>query len=503
MAWFPVAAVRASCGRAGWIMRRIASVERTAYPRFKRTITSRELHDSFTPGPSEVAWARGKARSPEHLLALVVLLKSFQRLGYFPGLDEVPELVVGHVRGLLGLEECVQPRHDADRTLRHHRTIIRERLGVECDKEKARQIASAAIYEAVQTKDNPADLINVALEMLVRRRLELPGYTTLDAMASTIRTEVNTGFFETIAGRVDAASTARVLGLLRVVPGSRSRFDELKRPAKAPSVSHLREHLAYLDKLELLGPTADWLEGMPPGKVEHFAGQARVLDAAELGKVGVVKRTALLVCLLHMAKVRARDELVTMLCKRMARITKKAKEDLEKIHQRHRAESERLLAVLGEVLEAAKGAVGFDSDSVTLPTSLRKKNAVDAACGKAVLEKLEEAGGLAKLSEDHELVSAHHGDNYFPLMWRHFKSHRKVLFDLAEVLEMESVSAEGTVLETVEFCLAMRHRTSQWAPMAYTVEKEDGTKETKTVSAEFASQRVFGRGFPPTARYAR
>lgn len=54
-----------------------------------------------------------------------------------------------------------------------------------------------------------------------------------------------------------------------------------------------REHLAHLDKLELLGPTAKWLKGVPPGKVEHFAGQARVLDAAELGKVGVVKKTAL------------------------------------------------------------------------------------------------------------------------------------------------------------------------------------------------------------------
>ncbi|MGW3622532.1 DUF4158 domain-containing protein [Streptomyces sp. NPDC000880] len=70
-------------------MRRMASVERTAYPRFKRTVSSRELHESFTPGPSEVAWARGKARSAEHVLALVVLLKSYQKLGYFPDLAEV------------------------------------------------------------------------------------------------------------------------------------------------------------------------------------------------------------------------------------------------------------------------------------------------------------------------------------------------------------------------------------------------------------------------------
>jgi TnpA family transposase len=470
-------------------MRRMASVERTAYPRFKRTITSRELHESFTPGLSEVAWARGKARSPEHLLALVVLLKSFQKLGYFPDLGEVPELVVGHVCGLLGLDEGVGPRHDSTRTAARQRDFVRERLGVECDKEKAREIASAAMHEAVLTKDNPADLINVALETLVKKRLELPGYTTLDEMASAIRTEVNSKFFEMIASRIDEVDTTRVLGLLRVVAGSRSRFDELKRPAKAPSVSHLREHLEYLDKLELLGPTAKWLEGIPPGKVEHFAGQARVLDAAELSKVGVVKRTALLVSLLHMAKVRARDELVTMLCKRMTRIIKKGKEDLEKIRERHRAETERLIAVLGEVLEAAKEAVGFDGESLTpLPTSERKLNEVHQSCGQAVLERLEKAGGLAKLSEDHELVSAHHGDNFAPLLWRHFKSHRKVLLDLTEVLTMVSTSADGTVLEAVEFCQAMRNRSAKWVPTTYTVTAEDGAEVTKTVCAEFASQ---------------
>lgn len=52
-------------------------MERTAYPRFKRTISSCESYDPFAPGPSEVEWTRGKARSGEHLAALVVLLKSF------------------------------------------------------------------------------------------------------------------------------------------------------------------------------------------------------------------------------------------------------------------------------------------------------------------------------------------------------------------------------------------------------------------------------------------
>ena len=40
-----------------------------------------------------------------------------------------------------------------------------------------RAVAEQAIRTAVRTKDNPADLINVALEELVRAWWELPGYT--------------------------------------------------------------------------------------------------------------------------------------------------------------------------------------------------------------------------------------------------------------------------------------------------------------------------------------
>jgi hypothetical protein len=46
-----------------------------AYPRFKRAVPARELHEAFTPTAGEIAWAREQTRTPEHLLALVVLLK--------------------------------------------------------------------------------------------------------------------------------------------------------------------------------------------------------------------------------------------------------------------------------------------------------------------------------------------------------------------------------------------------------------------------------------------
>jgi len=62
---------------------------------FKQMITSRELAGSFTPSDEAIAWARDNTATDPHLLALAVWLKSYQRLGYFPKLDEVPEIVVG------------------------------------------------------------------------------------------------------------------------------------------------------------------------------------------------------------------------------------------------------------------------------------------------------------------------------------------------------------------------------------------------------------------------
>jgi hypothetical protein len=55
----------------------LASIDRTAYPRFKRVVSPRELAEAFTPTTDEVAWARGKTQNDQHLLVLVVRLKSY------------------------------------------------------------------------------------------------------------------------------------------------------------------------------------------------------------------------------------------------------------------------------------------------------------------------------------------------------------------------------------------------------------------------------------------
>ncbi len=174
----------------------MTSIERTAYPRFKRFLSARELDVFYTPQPEEIAWARGQARSDEHLLALMVQVKCFSRMGYFPRLEDVPDVVVGHIRRDLGLGEDVGAVYDSARTRGAHRTLIRRRSEIVSDMPAARAVAAAAIGEAARRKNDPADLINVALEKLVEGSFELPGYSTLDEMAARIREEVNSSAAE-------------------------------------------------------------------------------------------------------------------------------------------------------------------------------------------------------------------------------------------------------------------------------------------------------------------
>lgn len=79
----------------GWV---VTSIERTAYPRFKRLITAHELHLFFSPTRHELEWAADRTDSDEHLVALLLMLRSYQRMGCFPKVEDIPEAVAEVVR---------------------------------------------------------------------------------------------------------------------------------------------------------------------------------------------------------------------------------------------------------------------------------------------------------------------------------------------------------------------------------------------------------------------
>ncbi|MFC4587555.1 hypothetical protein [Sphaerisporangium corydalis] len=46
-------------------------------------------------------------------------------------------------------------------------------------------------------------------------------------------------------------------------------------------------------------------------------------------------------------------------------------------------------------------------------------------------------------------MSAHHGNNYLPLLDQHYRSHRSAMFILVESIRLESTNADRSVLDAV------------------------------------------------------
>ncbi|MFE2473434.1 Tn3 family transposase [Streptomyces mirabilis] len=472
----------------------MTSIERTAYPRFKRLITAHELHLFFSPTRDELEWAADRTDSDEHLLALLLMLKSYQRMGCFPKVEDIPEAVAEFVRRAVELPEGTLPMYRAAKTMKNHRGLVRQRVGVAYDQARARRIAEESIRKEAASKNRPADLINIALEKVVEAGLELPAFSTFDAMASALRKEVNAEICEGIHERMSAFERAGLLRLLeeRESDGT-TLYNRLKKPAQGPTWSHFKNLAKRLEWVDGLGDTGAWIDDVAAGKITDFAGEADAADVAELRDYKPVKRLALVACLTHKARMRVRDDLATMFCKRVAMKIKKAKVELEEIRLAEReivealignyrtvlknideggpaqAALEKAAAMTAEVRAALDGldeqapadevARRLEGRVSPAVLALARAQAVQAGGFGAVTKAVEGFGGFAKQYEQIEKVSAHHGNFWEVLLYGQIGRDRAVMFDLAEKLEFTATSEDGRVLAALAH--AQRHQTAR------------------------------------------
>jgi len=75
----------------------MTAIERTAYPRFKATLSLKELETSYQPHATELLWAMKNTRQPQATGQLIILLKVVQHLGYFPKPADIPESIISYI----------------------------------------------------------------------------------------------------------------------------------------------------------------------------------------------------------------------------------------------------------------------------------------------------------------------------------------------------------------------------------------------------------------------
>jgi len=436
----------------------VASIERTAYPRFKPTPSTQELLDLYTPTAEELAFAQQVTRSAAHLFTLVVLLKAFQRLGYFPQLAEIPVAIVRHLRGCLRLGDDVALGYDEPRTLYRHYRAIRTHLQVIAYGREALHRAIHAVYEAAQTMDNPADLINVALEMLIKERYELPAFSTLDRLVRRVQTLVNYHFFLTVVHRLSTADRERFDALLTADPRlRRSVYNRLKQLPKRPTLTHLQEWLEHLAWLMSLGEVDTPLVGLPLIKRKHFAAEAKALDAAEMKDFTAPKRYTLVLCLIQRMRTQTRDQLAEMFIKRMNTFEQHAKDELARLRVQHQEKIVQLVSLLADVV------------------TICEQPSPDDEVGRRVKDLVAKRGTPSQLREDCEAIAAYNSDQYHPLLWRYYRSHRRTLFRLLHALTFASTTQDQSLMIALDVLRFLEGRRGEWI--------------TEPVNLSFASER--------------
>jgi TnpA family transposase len=425
------------------------TVHETAYPRLKSSVSRQELIDLYTPTQAEVALATKVSRGEAARLAFLILLKTFQRLGYFSSLRDVPRSVVEHIgqdQGMLIVPESMA-EYDESGTRRRHVPVIRKYLRVKSFDESGQAVLSIAVRFAAERMEDLADIINVAIEELIRQSFELPGFTTLVRAAQRGRAEVNRALYRRVHDAIGAEGR-NAIDVLLAEPGSESRktrWNALKQDARSPTLTHLRELLERQRWLTRERPPVVLNTILPEAKLRQFALEAKSLDAARMQEMAPAKRYTLAATLIELQNARVLDDLTEMFIKRLMRTHRHAREALALDRLKHQERTDGLIHTLHDVVLAWIREGSTEERLQAIGDALRPDS-------RALLEQCEAHQAQA-------------GNNYYPYLWRFYQSHRSTLLHIWRVLEFRSTTHDKPLEKALGFVLANEVSRAEWVAL--------------------------------------
>jgi hypothetical protein len=435
----------------------MAAIERTAYPRFKATLSAQELQPLYAPTAEERDCVAMHARSAPQQLTWLTLLKSHQCLGDLPAFDTIPLYICQYL--------C-QQLHLPPKTACHTATNLRSRdrhllLGywdVTADTNGGAPLVEQRVTQAAHTMSDPADLIHVAIEPLIQQRFELPAFQTLDRVVRHVRYAVQQTRYAPMTATLRAAEKTR-LDALMSVPAGRRAFTRIKDTPRRATLKHLRPWTERLTWLEAISAPPPFLRAIAHTKMHQFAAEAAALDVGDLRNILYgPRRSSLLRCVLPHAQVQTRDQWVEMGLKRIRHLTNAAKERLTELHEQHRELEEQMLAVFSAVLDHTIHTP--EDDATTL--------------GHSVRHLLKTHGGAETLRDQYEQVSAYHSDHYRPLMWGFDRPYRAELFRLSHLLTFHSATHDHSLLAALRLIQRFQHARGDDVPAAMSLDGASG-----------------------------
>ena len=416
----------------------MTDIKRTAYPDLNYWLGPKELKALYTLTDQDHKFISCNASGDEQRFNLAALLKSRLALGFFTQISEIPDQIMKHLESQLSISpSTVLKKTIKERTRMRYLLVIREYIS---SKSYDAKHIESVIEKASYTMSDPADLINVALQALTREKMELPAFSTLDRLVGHVRNQVHEKLYSTITQHLSIEGKTVLDNMLKVKnDDSLSDFTRLKQSPHTPTLKNIRRWVNRMNQLNEIIDPKPLLKEIAHTKVRQFSSEARAYALNDIRSIKEPKRHAILLCLLDQTQSNTLDQLIEMFLRRMNRTHRKAKEDLKLIQEEHQKIEETLINTFGMVLEEAGD----------------KKS--DKTLGRKVRGILQDQGGVDTLKNLHTKVSAYHQDNYLPLLWNIHARSRSTLYQILELLPIESSTQDNELICLVDFLKKHRH----------------------------------------------
>ncbi len=420
-------------------------IDETAYRQLKAAPTEQELRELYTPTLDERHLARQHTTGQPALVAFLVLLKTFQHLGYAVALSSVPMVIVSHIAKQMECQVTEQDliTYDLSGTRRRHLQVIRSHLQIVAEGSAMREAMEQAMREACESKDEVIDLINIAIEQLIRQRFELPAFSTLERTAKRIRAEVTSGLHARIVAALTPAEQEALDRLFLVDPETgESTWQALKVDPQNPTLSHFEALMGCASWLLALPISTEALTPVPDVKIQRFATEALSLDANRMKDLQVRKRATLALSLLRVQRAQILDDVAEMFCKRLLKIQHQGQEAFDLAQKAARERVTRLVETLRDVTRA------YEKEG----TMAERMEAIDAVYG----------GNSGQVLTDCEAQLALLANTSFPFLRTFVPRHRANLFRFLSTVTLRSPHQNKAMEETIQFLLANEHRSGKY-----------------------------------------
>jgi TnpA family transposase len=432
----------------------VTAIHETAYPRLKFDLTPRQLAELFTPTREEIALADGLSRGNMARLGFLLLLKTFQSLGYFVLVRDIPPAIIRCIEQALRLDETPVDLlgYDSSGTRQRHIHDIRAYLNVHPYSGTAKRHVEDVLETVAQIKDEPADLVNVAIEELLRQRFELPAFRTLSELADSVRVRVNRRFYQKIYDGLDEV-TIQTLNTLFVVDEKTgyTAWNRIREDAGKPNLTHFREWVDQYAWLSKYSVGAATLGDVPAVKLKHLAAEAKSLDSDRLFGIKKKPKKYALAALITVKLAQTLDDLTDMFIKRMTIIQNNAKAAFDKYKLKQQEQANAMVAALRQV------ALGFHYND----TPEQQYTAIDDILGPQIATLLE-------TTETH-LAYANNVAQAFTLDG--YKTYRSVLFDFIKIVRLRSTDQDKALEEAIGFLRQHQADRTEWLPTVATLNK--------------------------------